>query len=167
MRQHSHQGHSTRSGTATGSSVSLHGVDPQGCPSHQAPILSSLPVSRWAVHHLAFRWARRWTGRLQGQNRACGRMWLGAMFCLAHTDFLQKYLNHGHVKIRTPTAYKVVRAKLIRGCATLDRKVCTHHRPRPPSVHCGISWPEQHLEVVGSQGSNAPLHAQAPNHLVK
>lgn len=23
----------------------------------------------------------------RGQNRACGRMWLGAMFCLAHTDF--------------------------------------------------------------------------------
>lgn len=122
---------------------------PQGCNQATKPPSFLTACLRWAVHHLAFRWARG--GRApQGQNRACGRMWLGAMFCLAHTDFY-KVSKSWTCKNQDPLHIKLVRAKLIRGCAHLDRRcVPTIDHVHPLSTVASPGQ-EQHLEVVSSR----------------
>ena len=63
-------------------------------PWHRSPGMSRPPSPRpfliarlrWAVHHLAFRWARRGTGRLEGRIGLVAECGLGLCSYLAHTD---------------------------------------------------------------------------------
>ena len=86
VHQHSHQGHSgspsrhrVRSYSASMASVPRHvqATKPPSCPQCPSKVGCSPP---------GVQVGQEGDGAARGQNRACGRMWPGAMLYLAHTD---------------------------------------------------------------------------------
>ena len=116
VHQHSHQGHS---GSPSRHRVRSYSASMASVPRHvQATKPPSFPhcPSKVGCSPPGVQVGQEGDGAARGQNRACGRMWPGAMLYLAHTD-LYKISKLWTCKNQDSQLHiKLARAKLIRGC---------------------------------------------------